>query len=550
MKNIISTITLSLLMMLSFTNLAKAAITDGIFGINQIFDVQYYWSGSTLNASNFIAPYDMNFQTVTATTGQYFQFFPSTTQPGTYGLKLMNSDGTLDRVVHNHGDITALGEGAIFYIGSGFFGNVISTAQGYSYGSSGTFTNMDTSVTSSDLQNYTYASNTVLTSGQTAAPSTPTVNLQSVNSLITNIYPTSNNSPSGETSSQAVDGNSSTKYLNFDKESAGFTVQLSAGKVVKGIRFTTANDFSLRDPTSFTLYGSNDGVNWTAITTGQTISLSDSRYWTSPDIAITNANAYVFYFITFPTLKSSTDPSCQGVTSLACDSVQIAEVTLLYDANDTTTSTNTGTGTVTNPGSIPTPTYASSINPVQVMTRASALLETTGNNLQLNIVGNNNDVNVQQLTAGNYANIDIQGSFNNVDTLQTSTISGRHYMEMDILGNNNTVNINQKDAAKTLFFTLDGNYNEVDILQQGAGESYIDLNVVGDDGIIDIVQEGAGDHAATIELENAGGIWNFSLTQSSNTNLVYSLPHDLSDNSVVSGVCYTGTCNLVVNQTE
>lgn len=162
-----------LLTLLLLCSNAFAAITDGKFGINQIFDVQYNWNGSTLNASNFIAPYNKNFQTVTVTSGQYFQFFSSTTNPGTYGLKLMNSNGTQHSIVHDTGDITALGNGAIFYIGSGFFGNVITTAAGYSYGSSGSFTNMDTSVTSSDLNAYTYASSTPLASGQTAQPAAP-----------------------------------------------------------------------------------------------------------------------------------------------------------------------------------------------------------------------------------------------------------------------------------------------------------------------------------------------------------------------------------------
>lgn len=159
------------LMMLSAN--AFAAITDGKFGINQIFDVQYNWSGTTLNASNFIAPYNKNFQTVTVTSGQYFQFFDSTTNPGKHGLKLMNSNGTQHSIVHDYGDITALGSGAIFYIGSGFFGNVITPAQGYNYGASASFTNMDTSVSSSDLSSYTYASSTPLAAGQTAPPPAP-----------------------------------------------------------------------------------------------------------------------------------------------------------------------------------------------------------------------------------------------------------------------------------------------------------------------------------------------------------------------------------------
>lgn len=166
---------------------AFASITDGKFGINQIFDVQYYWSGNTLNASNFIAPYNKNFQTVTVTSGQYFQFFESTTNPGTYGLKLMNSDGTQNSIVHDYGDITALGDGAIFYIGSGFFGNVITTSQGYNYGSSASFANMDTSVSSSDLSSYTYASTTPLAAGQTASTTTTTTTTAPTYITATNI---------------------------------------------------------------------------------------------------------------------------------------------------------------------------------------------------------------------------------------------------------------------------------------------------------------------------------------------------------------------------
>jgi hypothetical protein len=152
---------------------AFAAITDGKFGINQIFDVQYNWSGTTLNASNFIAPYNKNFQTVTVTSGQYFQFFDSTTNPGKHGLKLMNSNGTQHSIIHDYGDITALGSGAIFYLGTGWLGNVITTGAGYAYGSSASFTNMDTSVSSSDLSSYTFASSTPLAAGQTAPPPAP-----------------------------------------------------------------------------------------------------------------------------------------------------------------------------------------------------------------------------------------------------------------------------------------------------------------------------------------------------------------------------------------
>jgi hypothetical protein len=154
-------------LMSSFT-IAKADIADGQFSTNQIFDVQYYWSGTTLNASSFIAPYDMNFTHPTVSSGQYFQFFNSTTNPGTYGLGLYNSDGTLAQVVHNTGTLQAIGPDALFYIGSGFFGTVITTSAGYSYGDNASFTNMDTSVSGTDTSSYTWASTTPLAAGQTA----------------------------------------------------------------------------------------------------------------------------------------------------------------------------------------------------------------------------------------------------------------------------------------------------------------------------------------------------------------------------------------------
>jgi len=341
---------------------AHAAVTDGAFSVNQIFDVQYYWSGNTLNASNFIAPYDENFNTVTVTTGQYFKFIDNGN--GDYGLGLYNSDNTLARTIHSTGTITALGSGAIFYIGSGFFGNVISTSQGYSYGQSAQFTNMDQSVSSSDLTSYAWASTTPLTAGQTASstpstPSTPSTNYVTVlsNTNITSVTPTSNNSPSGEGASQALDGNPSTKYLNFDRANAGFTIKLDTPRVIRGVTFTTANDFVARDPSKYSLFGSNDGINWTTIVDAEAITLSSSRYTTTSRYDITNNNAYFYYFITFPSIKAidqyGSVAGCQAALgSLACDSVQIGDVTYYYDTVYTayTVPTDSGTGTIANPG--------------------------------------------------------------------------------------------------------------------------------------------------------------------------------------------------------
>ena len=371
-------------LMTLFATVTHANITDGAFSVNQIFDVQYWWNGNTLNASNFIAPYDSNFQTVTVTSGQYFKFINNGN--GDIGLGLYNADNTLNRVIHSTGTITALGSGAIFYLGSGFFGNVISTSQGYSYGQNATFTNMDQSVSTSDLTSYTWASTTPLTAGQTAS-STPTPTYVAITSAsVVSVTPTSNNSPSGEGSSNAIDGNSSTKYLNFDRASAGFTIKLNQGRVIEKFTITTANDYSPRDPSKFSLFGSNDGVTWTTIADHQSITLSDSRYTTSSDIVVTNTNAYVYYFITFDSTKAldqySTVSACVAgygggwLGTENCNSVQVSEVKYYYDSANTTTSTDTGTGTIANPG---TAGATSSLNtaPTVVSTAAGSDIVTT-----------------------------------------------------------------------------------------------------------------------------------------------------------------------------
>jgi hypothetical protein len=547
---------------------AFAAITDGKFGINQIFDVQYWWNGNTLNASNFIAPYNKNFQTVTVSAGQYFQFFPSTTNPGTYGLKLMNSNGTQHSIVHDHGDITALGNGAIFYIGSGFFGNVITTAAGYNYGASAQFTNMDTSVTSSDLNNYTFASTTPLAAGQTAQPAAPTIDWKTVKTnstpvVISAITPTSYNSPPGEGATNAFDGNTSTKYLNFDKKNAGVTVKLSQGRVVQKFTITTANDFSGRDPTSYKLYGSNNGTNWTLIKQ-DTLSLSETRYWTSPEIQTGNTTAYVYYFILFPTTKSG--DGC----GLNCDSMQIGEVTYYYDLNDGVTSTDTGSGgTPNNPGTsgsvcadcAPSWPATSDITVGQTAQKNSAksrvasvglgnsiyidqkigsssnnvTIEQTGNynkigglggNTYAIINGSSNTLNVKQgdtlgknliefSVTGNTNNITLWQARNPTTGLQDGSESGGHYMGLNINGSTNTLSLKQSNdggssSGHFAYVDITGNGNNGTLKQMGNGEKTFFGIVNGGTNVFDVTQQGSG---SFLDLSLTGNGHNVSANQ-------------------------------------
>jgi hypothetical protein len=156
---------------------AQAQITTEEFSFNQVFDVQWYISGSTLNVSGFnylYASQPTNARLTSAqvasyvSAGDYLQFFNSTTNPGTYGLAVYNN-GTQVRVIDNTGTFSALANGAIFYNGVGMWGTLFTTGQGYSLGGSASFTNVIQNPSSAQLANYVPATTLPLAAGQTAA---------------------------------------------------------------------------------------------------------------------------------------------------------------------------------------------------------------------------------------------------------------------------------------------------------------------------------------------------------------------------------------------
>jgi hypothetical protein len=378
MKNLIKIITT--FFVLAFSSAAWADITTGKFSTAQIFDVQWNISGGTLNTSNYSYLYRSVPSAVRLTStdytninnaGQYFAFFDSTTNPGTFGMALYNSNGTLAEVIHNTGTFRALADGAIFYNGDGMWGTLITTAQGYNIG-----------------------------------------------------------------------------------DSASFTIEEE-------------------NPSNATMSA-----------------------W-EPD---------------------STEPLASGETAT------------------TTTST-------------PTPVFRSAITTVQQAQVDAANAITTGNNIDLTIIGDGNDVDITQLSNGNYLLMYLEGNSNVTDITQSGTNTDRNFADINIVGNSNNLTFTQQgDSEKQAFLDIDGSFGTYTITQQGSGEHYLNLVSAGDDATVTVLQEGLGNHAATVELTNSGGNWNFSLTQSGDVNQLYSLPHDLSDNTVVSGVCTSGTCNLTINQ--
>jgi hypothetical protein len=453
---------LFLMMLLVCTN-AFSAITDGKFGINQIFDVQYWWNGNTLNASNFIAPYNKDFQTVTTTAGQYFQFFNSTTNPGTYGLKLMNSNGTQHSIVHDTGDITALGSGAIFYIGSGFFGNVITTAQGYNYGASAQFTNMDTDVTSSDLNNYSFASSTPLAAGETAGSSSPTVTGTSTTNSV------STSSSSSNTSSITVTRPTTTG--NFNDVFVGTTTVTTT--TTTPVTTTTYSD------------GSTTTSNGTPSSTTNTTYTITPTYGTAP-------------------VYSRSAPNIGG-NSIYIKQVTAGtnnSVTLEQDGNNNAiTGTDSGWATLNGNGNILSIKQFGQGNitgvkmnawgnNIDIKQQAANGGDVNNNIFNFESAGNGNTVTAQQQSNNNTASVKTTWDINTVNITQRTGTGNASYATLT--GYWNTVNNTQSGSNNLSIVNVSGDNNSATVNQTGTGHSTL-LNLIGNKNTVSVTQTGVGD---------------------------------------------------------
>lgn len=142
--------------------------------------------------------------------------------------------------------------------------------------------------------------------------------------------------PPAEVVSHAIDDNTQ-KYLNFNELNTGFIVTPSMGAtVVTGLRLYTANDAEERDPASYLLEGSNNGVPgpFTTISQGA-LSLPPERnnsgipipdpvdpLFNYQEINFSNVIPYTSYRLIFPTIKDAA----------SANSMQIGEVEFLGEA--------------------------------------------------------------------------------------------------------------------------------------------------------------------------------------------------------------------------
>lgn len=87
-------------------------------------------------------------------------------------------------------------------------------------------------------------------------------------------------SPPTEQAINLKDGNTATKFLDFNFLTGGTNLVFDFGQteIVNGYRWATANDVAGRDPRSWVLYGSNDNVNWVTLDEVNDYMATDGRF--------------------------------------------------------------------------------------------------------------------------------------------------------------------------------------------------------------------------------------------------------------------------------
>ena len=403
---------------------ANASITDLKMSTAQMFDVQWYVSGSTLYASSFNYIYaSINYTTQTASaarltsanysdinsvSGRYIGFFDSTTNPGTYGMAVFNPDGTKYKILNNTGSFRALADGAIFYNGNGSWGTLITTKAGYSLGSSGNFAITTNYPTNTQLQAYSPPSTTTLAAGQTAQQ-TPTYT-------------------SSITTAEQNRVNAATVRLNAITKNSIYIDQVASNNIVTVQQNTRNNQV---DGVAATYAPVQGTLNTITIRQGDAGTHLGNNLL---DLSVTGAGSNTL------NLNQGTDTTGNWTGADIGKHYQLVNIAG-YSNQVTTQQQNTG-------GSV-------------------------GNYLEANVTGNYNTVGITQTGGAVQKQVfsTITGNNNTINAQQTGA-SG-HFLDVTLNGNGNSAIVNQSNTGAT-----GANYATIN-LTNGGGPASVNLTQTG-----------------------------------------------------------------------
>jgi len=461
-----------LLLLLFVCSSAWADITAEHFSFAQVFDVQWYTSSGKLYASSFNYLYASvnssgqlsagrlsSTQTnAYASAGDYIAFFHSSTNPGTFGLGVYDTNNNLVRVLDYTGTFVALADGAIFYNGNGSWGTLFTTAQGYNIGGSGNWTITQSYPSNTYMTNYTPAYTQPLAAGQTA--STPTI-VSRVNSYTTT---TSTSGATVYTYSQPI---STTTY------SDGSQTVVNNGSAILVSTTTTGGSSGAS--------AAQQSATNNAYATQNAMPGSSNVYidqvGNNDRITINQNNRY---------------ESIGGVSQQA----------MLVRGSNNTITVNQGD-----------PLNNQSTHNIVSIDAVSG-----SNNITVNQGTDSNGLGNGYDTGYHYASIAVNGVNNTVSVQQQNTGSAiantGNYASINITGNQNNESLIQTGPGpKQAFSAINGNLNTETVSQTGLGQHFLDISLTGNGNSATVNQSGNTANSAQIYLTNAGGPASVNLTQ-------------------------------------
>jgi len=148
------------------------------------------------------------------------------------------------------------------------------------------------------------------------------------------------------------------------------------------------------------------------------------------------------------------------------------------------------------------------------------------NLVDVTVLGDSNNVDISQSGIKHYTKVYIDGAGNTVNSYQSNTtnLSPGHFSEMLITGNSNTViNSQTGEGEKSSFISINGSANNINNSQTGSAAKYSDIKATGNGHTVVVDQKDGGTHKARVEVINSGGASNINLLQQGNTPQSYIL---------------------------
>jgi hypothetical protein len=148
-----------------------------------------------------------------------------------------------------------------------------------------------------------------------------------------------------------------------------------------------------------------------------------------------------------------------------------------------------------------------------------------GNQVYIEQIGNSNTVTVSQSgSSNNYTNYYGNGSGNTVSITQSGNANTLvNYVDLSVVGNTNNVNLQQTSTggAKGIFAAVGDNSHTLLVQQKDSGNHYASISLSGSSKNVDVTQQGSAAHMTSIGL--SGNSVDLSLTQSGSTQQFYSI---------------------------